>query len=164
MSHADDFDLEDEDEDEEPFYFIESRGYNIHTFDITEDMNIDIHNTEVPDATISPLLLDLLSSPLPFDLPAINKNLLILMAAYYGDIDRYARLRRPEPVHQEINCCVRGIFHNTMFAIWWSKQQQQNPLIDYRLDKAISARMIMNNVLHRMQAHSNQHGDPYMIW
>lgn len=106
MSYSDDFDLSDEDEDEEPSYFIDSRGYNINAFDITEDMNIDINDTEAPATTITPLLLDLLSSPLPFDLPVVNKDLLILMAAYYGDIDRYARLRRPEPVHHEINCYV----------------------------------------------------------
>jgi hypothetical protein len=81
-------------------------------------MNIDIHGTEVPAATISPLMLDLLSSPLPFDLPAVNKDLLILMAAYYGNIDRYTILCRPEEIHHEIICCVRGIYHNTMFAVW----------------------------------------------
>jgi hypothetical protein len=66
----------------------------------------------------------------------------------------------------EIDCCVRGIFHNTMFAVWWSKQQQQqqNPLIHIRIDRAISARMIINNVLHRIQAPEKEHGDPCSIW
>lgn len=130
-------------------------------------MNIDVYDTKVPATTISPLALELLASPLPFDLPAVDKDLLILMAAYYGDIDRYVRLRRPEPLQDETDCCIRGIYHNTMFAIWWSKQQEQSSTastIMFRIDQAISARMIMNNVLHRMQAPSNQHGDPYLIW
>jgi hypothetical protein len=83
-------------------------------------------------------MLDLLSSPLPVDLPAINKDLLILMAAYYGDIDRFARLRRSENIHHEINCCVRGIDHTITFAVRWSKQQEQTPLINIRIDLAMS--------------------------
>lgn len=168
FSIADDMDAEyvDEDEDGEPFYFVEHMGHKINTFNITEDTNIDVYDTQVRRATDSSLL-DLLTSPLPFDLPIIDKDLLILMAAYYGDIDRYVRLRRPEPVSRETDCCIRGIYHNTMFACWWSKELERPSRashISYRIDQAVSARMIMNNVLHRMQAPSRQHGDPYMIW
>lgn len=40
------------------------------------------------------------------------------MTAYYGDIDRYVRLRRPVMIKNEMQCIVRGIYHNTMFAKW----------------------------------------------
>lgn len=166
FSYADDMD-DVLDEWEEPFYFVESRGYEINTFNITEDMNIDDHRVNTPYTTPSPLVLELLSSPLPFDLPTLHKNLLILMSAYYGDVDRYDHLRRIEPIAQEIDCCVRGIYHNTMFAIWWDRQQKHSGKtlpVSFRIDAAVSARMIMNNVLHRMKAPSSQHGDPYMIW
>jgi hypothetical protein len=87
FSDADDFDFSDE--EDEPVYLLESRGYKVNTFDTTEDTNIDFQDTKVPAATLLPLILNLLSSPLAFDLPAIDKDLLILMAAYYGNIDRY---------------------------------------------------------------------------
>jgi hypothetical protein len=101
-------------------------------------MNIDLYDTKVPATIISPLILDLLSSPLPLDLPAINEDLLILMATYYDDINRYARLRRSEYIHHEINCCVRSIYHNTMSAVWWPKQQGQTPLTHIRIDLTMS--------------------------
>lgn len=78
--YADDFELSDE--EDEPFYLMQCRGYDENTFNITEDMKIDIHdNGATAAAVIFPILLDLLSSPLPSDLPAINNDLLILMAA-----------------------------------------------------------------------------------
>jgi hypothetical protein len=113
--------LVSQDEEDELVYLLESRGYNVDTFDITEDMNMDLQDTKVPAATLLPLILDLLSSPLLFDLPAIDKDLLILMAAHHGNINRYARVRHPEYIHHEMNCCVHGIYHNAMFAVWWSK-------------------------------------------
>ena len=62
----------------------------------------------------------LLCSSQPADLPAltVNKNLLILMAAFDGNIDRNARLRRRHPVEGETHCVVRGIYYNTSFAKW----------------------------------------------
>lgn len=53
--------------------------------------------------------MELLSSPLPVDLPPCDKDLLICMAAYRGDIDRYCRLRRPYFVRGELYYIVRGI-------------------------------------------------------
>lgn|SRR5690625_4882886 len=62
----------------------------------------------------------LLYSPLPPNLPAfiINKDVLIPMAVYEGNLDRYKRLRRPYFIPNEIACVVRGIYHNTSFARW----------------------------------------------
>lgn len=53
--------------------------------------------------------MTLLSSPLPRDLPQCEKNILIVMAAYRGDIDRYHRLRRPHLVGCEVEAVVRGV-------------------------------------------------------
>jgi hypothetical protein len=44
FSYADDFEFSDD--GDEPFYFVECRGYKIHTFDIAEDINIDIYETQ----------------------------------------------------------------------------------------------------------------------
>lgn len=58
----------------------------------------------------------------PADLPLINKDDLIYVAAYTGDIDRYARLRRPKMLSSEFGLVVRGIYHNPFLAKWWSTQ------------------------------------------
>ncbi|RDW74470.1 uncharacterized protein DSM5745_07132 [Aspergillus mulundensis] len=102
-----------------------------HYFDITEDMRIDTHTTPAQESS-SGDATPLLYSPLPVDLPTVNKDLLILMAAYYGDIDRYVRLRRPIMIKTEYIFVIRGIFHNTMFAKWWSYQDLTKD--DGRLD------------------------------
>ncbi|GAB7356618.1 hypothetical protein MBLNU459_g7340t1 [Dothideomycetes sp. NU459] len=160
------------DENGDPLYLwgpYISEGFKKNTFDITEDMNIEeMSRSRVerpPPAPTSPLILDLLSAPLPSDLPTVDKDLLILMAAYYGNIERYSRLRRPELLPREHNCCVRGIYHNTMFALWWSRQNPSGSFEMNSINKAISARMIMNNVLHRMHpAKAQVFDDPYLIW
>lgn len=41
---------------------------------------------------LTPAEVELLYSPLPLDLPTVRKTLLIQMAAYEGNLDRYARL------------------------------------------------------------------------
>lgn len=94
-------------------------------------------------------MLHLLTSPLPADLPAGNKELLIPTAAFYGDIDRHARLRRPKALKQEFFCVIRGIYHNSLFALWWSRQHNapedepfHMPSWDH-IQKAITARHIM---------------------
>jgi hypothetical protein len=68
-------------------------------------------------------LISLLYSPLPTDLPPVNNDLFILHAAYSGNIDRYTRLRRPSTLKAEGGCVVRGIYHEIMFAKWWSLQR-----------------------------------------
>jgi hypothetical protein len=60
-----------------------------------------------------------LYAPLPDDpLPSdIHKDLLLLYAAYTGNIDRYARLRDPNSwIRHEFECVVHGIYHSTTFA------------------------------------------------
>lgn len=100
-------------------------GFDTNLFNITGDMNIDLADSDLPLLNLSSDTLRLLSTPLPYDIPIVDKDLLILMAAYHGDIDRYARLRRPNFIPKELECCIRGIFHNTSFALWWTAQEQE---------------------------------------
>lgn len=91
-------------------------GYDDRTFNLTEDIHIDEHE---PDDAVERYHLNreemrLLSEPLPTDLTTVQKDLLIVTAAYYGDIDRYSRLRRLDYLRGEMICCVRGIYHNTL--------------------------------------------------
>ena len=106
-------------------------------------------------------MTSLRSTPLPADLPTANKDLLILMAAYDGNIDRYARFRRPTRIPTELNCIVRGIYHHTMFVKWWSLQ----PNVDhYRIRAAINARFIMTNDLSRITPDTPNSELPSCIW
>ncbi|KAI9778947.1 MAG: hypothetical protein M1816_003795 [Peltula sp. TS41687] len=136
-----------------------SLGYKTHYFDITEDHRIDEADLDkpVPTEDVTPLLY----TPLPADLPQVNKDLLILMAAYDGNIDRYARLRRPMRIPTERNCIVRGIYHHTMFAKWWSLQPD---IDDHSIRAAINARFIMNNDLSRITPDTKPSELPYCIW
>ncbi|OJJ03850.1 hypothetical protein ASPVEDRAFT_43353 [Aspergillus versicolor CBS 583.65] len=103
-------------------YFHQGYGghYRSYYFNITEDWCIDDHDHEArnPPESYYPFLY----GPLPTDLPPINKDKLILVAAYSGDIDRYARLRRPQMIQDEFLCIIRGIYHNPFWAKWWSDQ------------------------------------------
>ncbi|KJJ29148.1 hypothetical protein AFLA70_13g006030 [Aspergillus flavus AF70] len=131
-----------------------------HYFDITEDNGVDEFDTKsLPSDGAA--VTQYLYSPLPRDLPLINKDVLILTAAYYGDIDRYARLCRPMTVPTEIHCIVRGIYHNTMFAKWWSLQPD---ISDYRIQRAIYARFIMDNDISRITPETPCNELPYLIW
>jgi hypothetical protein len=137
-------------------------------FNITEDMNVGEVSSEEPQLNYLP---ELLSQPLPVDLPQGNKDLLILMAAYYGNIERYARLRRPQMIEGETGCLMRGIYYNSMFALWCRTQTIPHWPASSHATSAIHARMIMNNGLSRIinldkrqpykefLAHM-----PYLIW
>ncbi|KAJ5577069.1 hypothetical protein N7535_003995 [Penicillium sp. DV-2018c] len=132
---------------------------------ITEDKRLNEYDTH-PDYLDTPFKIDeeqvlsLLYNPLPNDLPTVHKDLLILVAAFYGDIDRYARLQRPCQVRSEIDCLVRGIYNNTMFAKWCSLQTGNG-----RFSKAaINARFIMNGDLSRITPETPTDELPYCIW
>lgn len=144
-------------EDEDDFSLFHSDGFEENYFNITEDMNIDKETSPMTKPRYD--VTQLLSEPLPLHLPTVEKDLLILIAAYYGDIDRYVRLRRPVFIDKEVNCCVHGIYHNTMFALWWSKQQRHHPAIS----KALKARFIMNNVLAPIEPQDTPSGLPTLI-
>ncbi|KAJ5280180.1 hypothetical protein N7478_005552 [Penicillium angulare] len=131
--------------------FHESKGPWVHKsyyFNITEDWGIDDHDCEAPKTPDDDF--PLVYSPLPTDLPLINKDGLISVAAYIGDIDRYVRLRRPEWIEDELGLVVHGIYHNAFFAKWWNSQISETPqsgLIECTIRRAINARRIMSNDL-----------------
>jgi len=183
-----DFDfLDDGDgtDEDEPIY---SQRFKPGYFNITEDGYIDTYDGYSPEKETSTmtefsagpdLISPLLYSPLPQDLPDGNKDVLILMAAYYGDIDRYARLCRPAAIRKQIECVVRGIFHNTLFARWWADRLtaagngpgKSSISLDGMAEaymrgirKAITARFIMNNDLSRVTSTTPADELPYCIW
>lgn len=87
----------------------------------------------------------------------------ILMAAYYGNIGRYARLRRPTMIDQELSCVIYGIHHSTMFAKWWSYQNTDDH-DPGTIQAAIDARFIMNNDISRITVSNFKKWAPYLIW
>jgi len=163
-------------------------GFRPQTFDITEDQSIGERAThdgfwwEEEEEPLRPFevpMADLLVRPLPPDLPTGEKNLLILMAAYNGDIDRYARLRRPAMLRAELFCLVRGAYHHPLFAAWLAglgdallARVPGSLLNREALVMALRARAVMSNELSRLptpaaleaDARSGYPGLPYLIW
>lgn len=109
-------------------------GYRQPHFNVTEDMQLDTRSSVKQYSFRSPdwectrldkmydpdgprpalpelpeVVTRLLSEPIPEDLPTCDKDWLICMAAYYGNVDRYVRLRRPWFVERELRCIERGI-------------------------------------------------------
>ncbi|USW55965.1 hypothetical protein Slin15195_G092840 [Septoria linicola] len=129
-------------------------GFNKSTFNITEDMNIGIDNIIQPPTSSRRAsksdLVELLTEPLPQDLPTVDKDLLICMAAYYGDIDRFVRLRRPKMLDGEAQCCQE-------------MHPEQSFPVTRKISMAIEARFVMNNVLWRAFTSTN-FCEPYLIW
>jgi hypothetical protein len=99
--------------------------------DIEEDGFIGIEKTELDDSHFALRHEEArrLWMPLPPDLPILEKNILTQMAAYDGNVDRYARLMHPRRLRAdyELYSILRGIYHNTMFARWWADQIETNP-------------------------------------
>ncbi|KAB5580099.1 hypothetical protein GE09DRAFT_1212560 [Coniochaeta sp. 2T2.1] len=95
-------------------------------FDITEDSPRGPDQERRPhEATsLGREFTYLLHSPLPRDLPTHRKDSLIVMAAYEGNVDRYARLRRPIMVDEEAEAVIHGIYHSTTFAKYMSLQEE----------------------------------------
>ncbi|RFU73320.1 hypothetical protein TARUN_8928 [Trichoderma arundinaceum] len=141
-------------------------GFCEAMFNITEDMDIDEVESE-EEAEVN-FMEDYLIEPLPYNLSPGNKDVLILMAAYTGNIDRCARLCRPNMVKGEAGCVVRGIYHCPVFATWWSNQPRCSSSDGTRIMQAIHARMIMNNDLSRLISNRQSHVPvsdlPYLIW
>ncbi|KAK2027316.1 hypothetical protein LX32DRAFT_640998 [Colletotrichum zoysiae] len=138
-----------------------------HYFDIQEDANVGISKWPWPGcSSLQAGDIDLLHQPLPRDLPPINKDILILMAAWDGNIDRYARLRRPVTVPNEVSAVVRGAYHHTPFARWLETCVDEIFPCDVNelVWQAIHARYIMNDDLSRID--SEVHGDklPEFFW
>lgn len=129
--------------------------------DLKEDQNIGIADHPIPEQVFMPDDAFMLYQPLPRDLPAVpNKDTLILLAAYYGNVDRYVRLRRPRMIEHERAHCIRGVYHSTTFAKWWSVQPDVR---DYPgLLAACHARFIMVSDLTWLD--QTDPPLPYLIW
>ncbi|KAF2664288.1 hypothetical protein BT63DRAFT_460593 [Microthyrium microscopicum] len=141
-----------------------------HYFDITEDRCVDEEGYKwsfEQTWNLESQHVPLLYNPLPLDLPTVNKDLLILMAAYDGNVDRYARLRRPESMQLETFCVIRGIYHSTMFAKWWFQERKRSlkgrgDIGD--IEAAINARFIMDNDISSITDETPDYVLPYLIW
>ncbi|KAI0540899.1 hypothetical protein GGR58DRAFT_459448 [Xylaria digitata] len=154
--------------DDVPYYARSNGSLGYRYFNITEDWNVDEADGEEEDTLpTGDVMSGLLYLPLPNDLPPGNKNLLILMAAYHGDVDRYHRLRRPEMLRGEHDAIVRGIYHNSMFAMYMSSPESRTgpTCSSSALRRAVHARFIMNNDLSRITTDTPDVSDlPYQIW
>ncbi|KAM0233762.1 hypothetical protein ACHAP5_010317 [Fusarium lateritium] len=111
--------------------------------------------------------------PLPQDLPTVKKQSLTEMAAYEGNVDRYSRLAWPEPLGRtHLICVIRGIYHHTSFARWWSEEintnspraRVLNQLTLGMIRSAISARRIMINDVQEFSNGWSAGPKPFLIW
>lgn len=145
-------------------------------FNITEDWGIGEETVEVEAARLTDEEVALFGSPLPFDLPTMHKDLMILVAAYEGNLDRYARLRRPgRSVEYELHCLVPGVYRSTAMALWLERNPDIMQAVADRWDpdevamlrRAIHARHVMNNDVGRLLDADPPVPDdelPYWIW
>ncbi|KAF3045408.1 hypothetical protein E8E11_008187 [Didymella keratinophila] len=140
-------------------------GFRRRHFDITEDMCIDTYNVSAPK-TEQNIVVPLLYSSLPTDLPTVQKDLLILMAAVQGNLDRYERLRRPFLIQKEVPCLVLGIYHHSLFAKWVAQQLDAGEARFNvpRVKRALHARFIMSNNLERITPDTQGDELPHLIW
>ena len=131
------------------------------------------------DAILGPGDSEHLWMPLPPDLPVLDKFLPTRMAAWEGNVDRYARLMHPRRLRTETeyNCILRGIYHHTSFARWWAYQlgtnsrriilpgkllSEGNERECREIRTAINARKIMNNDISDLDDDSDCL--PWLIW
>ncbi|KAH7115351.1 hypothetical protein B0J13DRAFT_572373 [Dactylonectria estremocensis] len=148
-----------------------------HYFNITEDWGIGLEKVELGPAKLMENEVELLAAPLPADLPTMNKDLLILAAAYEGNVDRYARLRRPGcSVPYELHCLVPGVHRSTAMAMWLARNPDIMKVVADHWDssmvvalrRAIHARHVMNNSISRLLPDATPfvpHDElPYWIW
>lgn len=142
---------------------------------IEEDERMSDYPCEGPRLKLDADEARLLYEPLPADLPTVKKTLLIHMAAFEGNVDRYVRLARRERMSaQEHLCVLRGIYHHSMFARFWAGEVKRNAPRTRRLrneaqlisiKRAVSARRIMMNDFDEF-ANGWPAGAPmpFMIW
>ncbi|KAK4184080.1 hypothetical protein QBC35DRAFT_67939 [Podospora australis] len=153
--------------------------FNLTEYQIDDSSSSFIDNRNpypYPSVALPKEFTHLFYTPLPFDLPTVKKDSLIVMAAYEGNVDRYVRLRRPGIfVPEERAAVIHGIYHCTTFAKYFSilldSDENDLPYSD-RINKAITARFIMlNEPLSRIPEDPNdcpryrEDNDlPHLIW
>ncbi|KAF6839360.1 hypothetical protein CPLU01_01780 [Colletotrichum plurivorum] len=133
-----------------------------HYFNIAEDRNVDEVSSEKTNVeAVAPEHVELFYTPLLSHLPTTNKDALILMAAYEGNIERYARLRRPQMICDEYEAVIRGIYHNTTFARWWWGQKDHNSGI---ATAAVARFIMVNDLSHVTPSIPGLYSMPDLIW
>jgi hypothetical protein len=130
------------------------------TLDIAEDWRVDVEGCRFEAQPVDPKAVELLWRPLPRDLPTVDKDLLILMAAWSGNIDRYERLRRPSEIRGEAQCVVHGIYHHTFFAKYISERPNLDPLYA----QSCHARFLMDDDLSWVTESLPDEHLPELIW
>jgi hypothetical protein len=141
------------------------KEYNTYShFNITEDLGVDDHSCGAPEPLAS--FWPLLYSPLPADLPPVNKDNLILSAAYTGDVDRYVRLRRPQMIEQEFHAIILGIYHHPLWARWWSTQVPEVPESreEVSIRRAVNVRRIISDDITCITPDTPKSLVPRRIW
>ncbi|KAJ4294933.1 hypothetical protein N0V88_005172 [Collariella sp. IMI 366227] len=142
-------------------------------FNITEDWGIGERTAQLKSPVLTAEEASLLYTPLPLDLPTMNKTLLILHAAATGSVDRYALLRRPWLLPLEHLCLVRGCYHSTAMATWLRTSPtlisslNLTPKQHKMLLRAIHARCVMDGVISHLTSTTAPIPDdelPYWIW
>ncbi|POR34342.1 Hypothetical protein TPAR_09742 [Tolypocladium paradoxum] len=140
---------------------------------IEEDDRVNDEATTWPSWHQSPHILtpeeaQLLYTPLPQDLPTVKKTLLIQMAAYEGNIDRYLHCPGDIPPHH-------------VCALLAAEVERNGPIVQrlrahigtfdrysrsfYSIKRAISARRIMvNDTQEFHKAWDKDRPGPFMIW
>lgn len=140
------------------------------SFNITEDLGIDDHTMKFISHTLTDNEIALFTSPLPTDLPTMHKELLILVAAFEGNLDRWARLRRPGGNPYELLCVLPGIYKSFAMAKWLDDNPEimesiAPPSEIKTLKRAINARWVMNNDIYRVSDPAVPDDElPYWIW
>lgn len=141
------------------------------SLNITEDWGIAETNVFAEPSALNNEEVALFASPLPGDLPTIHKDLLILVAAYTGNVDRYARLRRPYRIRREFACLVPGVYHSTAMACWLDRNPdvvvslKLHPSEFKTLRRAINARLVMNNSFQHLLNKAVPDDElPYWVW
>lgn len=143
----------------------DTKEYNTYDhFNITEDMGIDEYSCGAPEPLAS--FWPLLYSPIPEELPPVNKDNLILSAAYTGQVDRYIRLRRPKMIEQEFHAIILGIYHHPLWARWWSTQVPEIPKKreDMLIRLAINTQRIISDDITCITPDTPESIVPYKIW
>jgi hypothetical protein len=142
---------------------------------IEEDMHLDIDKQDLDEehGTLSNEEAKLLWQPLPQDLPTVKKTLLLQMATYDGNIERFSRLAGGGRKLSELDveCVQRGILHHSMFARWWADQikddtvyAQAVPYVTWIQESIVARRIMVNDYAEFEKGWPAGVPKPYIIW
>ncbi|GJC85662.1 hypothetical protein ColLi_08500 [Colletotrichum liriopes] len=151
-------------------YYLDTRQVHHrddHYFDIQEDAHISTTGFLNSDVMrLESKFVDLVWKPLSQDLPTMKKDVLIVAAAWDGNMDRYQRLRRPKTVSNELSAVIRGAYHHTPFARWLDTCLDSifHKNEAWYVRQAVHARFIMNNDLSRINTDTDGDDLPAIFW